>query len=93
MSLNKFLTFWTKIDFCFLQFGVNSNFPFSTVLPNFIVDIFVGHHFFLLEQRTLQFPGFYFYNQNSKLNFKISRKVIWLISFLDENNYSRCSLM
>ncbi len=39
----RFSTFLPKSDFCFLQFGVNCNFPFYTVLPKLIFDTFIGH--------------------------------------------------
>jgi hypothetical protein len=30
-------------DFCFLHFGVNADYQFSTFLPNSIFGIFIGH--------------------------------------------------
>jgi hypothetical protein len=33
----------TNFNFCFLQFGVNGYFQFSTVLPTSVFDTFIGH--------------------------------------------------
>ena len=40
---NNFRTFLHNLEFCFLYFGANRYFLFSTVLPKSIQNTFIGH--------------------------------------------------